>query len=136
MSGMAAKMVSQFFESKNIKLNEIRDDLCVIGWDFEGGSIQIFFSFDETDTHVHLEGMHFIKIPSDKYDSVYKVLNECNAEYVHVKFILDTKSGQIIARDDDIIQLDSCGPECFELMIRMVQIVEDAYPKFMKVIWA
>lgn len=132
----AAKMVSAFFETKDTKLNELRDDLLVIGWGFDGGSIKIFFSFDESGTHVHLEGADFIKVPAEKYDAVYKTLNECNDQYSHVKFVLDTEVGQICARDDDIIQLDSCGEECFELMIRMVKVVEDAYPKFMKALYA
>ena len=71
-----------------------------------------------------------------KFDPMYKVVNECNDTYKHVKFVLDTEHSQINARDDDVIQLDSCGPECFELMIRMVKVVEAAYPKFMKAIWA
>ncbi len=133
---MAAKMVSAYFEEKETQLNEIREDLLVIGWEIKGGSIRVFFSFDESGTHVHLEGRGFVKVPSDRYDAIYKTLNECNDAYVHVKFVLDTESGEICARDDDIIQLDSCGEECFELMIRMVQVVEDAYPKFMKALYA
>lgn len=136
MAGMAAKMVSQFFETQDLKLNQLEEDLLKIGWNFEGGSIDIFFKFNEDDTRVHLEGINFIRVPEEKYDAMYKVLNECNDAYIHVKFVLDTENGQICARDDDIIQLDTCGPECNELMIRMVQIVQDAYPKFMKAMWA
>ena len=136
MAGMAAKMVSKFFESQDTKAQELEEGLLVIGWGFNGGQIRIFFKFDESDTHVHLEGMDFINVSEDKYDSMYKVINECNDKYNHIKFVLDTEHGQICARDDDIIQLDSCGPECFELMIRMVKVVEDAYPMFMKAMWA
>ncbi len=136
MAGMAAKIVSQYFESKETKLNELEEDLLKIGWNFQGGSMVVFFKFDDTDTHVHLEGLDFIRVPEDKFDSMYKVLNECNDSYSHVKFVLDTENGQICARDDDVIQLDSCGAECFELMIRMVKVVEDAYPRFMKAMWA
>ena len=42
----------------------------------------------------------------------------------------------INARCDNIIQLDTCGENCYELMIRMLKIVEDAYPSFMKALWA
>ncbi|MCR5054635.1 MAG: YbjN domain-containing protein [Lachnospiraceae bacterium] len=136
MAGMAAKIVSQYFESKETKLNELEEDLLKIGWNFQGGSMVVFFKFDDSDTHVHLEGLDFIRVPEDKFDSMYKVLNECNDSYSHVKFVLDTENGQICARDDDVIQLDSCGAECFELMIRMVKVVEDAYPRFMKAMWA
>lgn len=62
----------------------------------------IFFSFDESCTHVHLEGVDFIKVPVEKYDAIYKTLNECNDQYSYVKFVLDTEDGHIVARDDDI----------------------------------
>ena len=136
MAGMAAKMVLAYFEAQETKATELQDDLLRIGWNFEGGSMEIFLHFDESDTHVHLEGLNFIKVPESKYDKIYRVLNECNDNYSHVKFVLNLESGQINARDDDVIQLDSCGEECFELMIRMLRVVEDAYPKFMKAIWA
>ncbi len=136
MAGMAAKMVKQYFETQDTTPQQVKEDLLRIGWNFNGGSIQIFFHFDEEDAHVHLEGTDFVKVPEEKFDAMYKVLNELNDKYIHVKFVLDTEDGQINARDDDVIQLDSCGPECFELMIRMVQIVEDAYPVLMKAMWA
>ena len=136
MAEMALKLVAQYLESKDTKASQVDDDVLRIGWNFEGSSIDIFFQFDESDTHVHLEGINFVTVPEDKYDRMYKVLNQVNNEYKLVKFTLDEENGQIIARDDAVIQLDSCGEECFELMIRMVQIVEDAYPTLMKGIWA
>lgn len=137
MAGMAAKLVQSFFESKDTTPKMLEDDLLRIGWNFEGSSIDIFFKFEDDDAHVHLEGINFLnKIPTDKYDAMFRVLNEVNDSYKLVKFALDTEEGTISARDDAVIQLDSCGEECFELMIRMVQIVEDAYPKFMKALWA
>ena len=136
MAEMALKLVAQYLESKDTKASQVDDDVLRIGWNFDGSSIDIFFQFDESDTHVHLEGINFVTVPEDKYDRMYKVLNQVNNEYKLVKFTLDEENGQIIARDDAVIQLDSCGEECFELMIRMVQIVEDAYPTLMKGIWA
>lgn len=136
MAGMATKMVAAYCEAQGVKVTEIRGDVLRAGWNFEGGSIEIFFRFDEKDEHVHLEGMNFITVPENKYDAMYKTVNQCNDDYTHIKFVLDTKDGQINAREDAVIQLDSCGEECFELMIRMVRVVEDAFPKFMKAMWA
>lgn len=136
MAGMAVKLVEQYLSSQDVNVKEIRDDLIVTGWSFDGGSIQVYFAFDEDDEHVHLEGLGFLKTPKEKFDAMYRVLNECNNRFTHVKFVLDTEDGEIMARDDDVIQLDSCGPECYELMIRMVGVVEEAYKSFMKAIWA
>lgn len=136
MAEMAKKVVLAYFESKETRAAEVREDIIRVGWNFEGGSIEIYFQFDESDSHVHLEGVNFIKVPENKYDAMYKVLNDVNDQYKHVKFVLDTENGQLNARDDAVIQLDTCGEECFELMIRMVQVVEDAYPTFMKAMWS
>ena len=136
MAGMAAKMVAAYFEAKDTKVQQLSENLLRIGWNIKNGTIEIYFQFDESDTHVHLEGVDFVKVPEEKYDDMYKLLNECNDTYSHIKFVLDTEHGQINARDDDVVQLDSCGEECYELMIRMLSVVEDALPKFMKAIWA
>ena len=135
MAGMVANLVSQYFQAQDTKVRELRDDLLSVGWNFEGGSLQIFLQFNEEDNRVHLEGLDFAKVPENKYDALYKVLNECNDRYIYVKFVLDEENGQINARCDNIIQLDTCGENCYELMVRMLKIVEDAYPSFMKALW-
>ncbi|MBR6308590.1 MAG: YbjN domain-containing protein [Lachnospiraceae bacterium] len=138
MESAALKRVSEVLETKDIRADWIADNVLRTDWEFAYGRMIIFLQIDDEDTHVHLEGINFIKIPEDRYDIIFRMLNECNDAYNHVKFVLNTSGpdvGQISAREDDIIQLDSCGPECFELMLRMVRIVEDAYPKFMKVLW-
>ena len=82
------------------------------------------------------KSLFVLAFPSlNKYDALYKVLNECNDRYIYVKFVLDEENGQINARCDNIIQLDTCGENCYELMVRMLKIVEDAYPSFMKALW-
>ena len=118
--GMAVKVMQQFLESQEIKYDLVRDNVIRVGWNFEGGNMDIYFDFDDDDSRVHLEGLNFIKVTEDKYDKLYKVLNTVNDEYKYVKFVLDTENGQINARDDALIQLDSCAQECYELMIRML----------------
>lgn len=135
MSGMAIKMVAEFFESQDVKMEFIREDVIHGGFGFQGGHMDIYLGFND-DEAVHVEGYKFINIPENKYDMMYKVINECNNEYRFVKFVLDTENGEINARMDAVIQLDSCGAECLELVIRMVRIVQDCYPKFMKALWA
>lgn len=138
MESKALKLVSEVLATKEIRADWVNDNVLRTDWEFAYGRMIIFLQIDDEDTHVHLEGLNFIKIPEDWYGTIYETINECNDAYNHVKFVLNTSGpdvGQISAREDDIIQLDSCGPECFELMLRMVRIVEDAYPKFMKVLW-
>ena len=136
MAGMAVKLVEQYLETKKIHSKEIQENVLMAGFKINNGTIDIFLNFDETDTHVHLIGCNFIVVPENKYSDMYKVVNECNATYAYVKFVLNEEQGQVTLIEDDVIQLDSCGLECYELLDRMVAIVDDVYPKLMKAIWA
>jgi hypothetical protein len=133
---MAKKMVSAYFESRDTRVVDVDDSVIRVSWGLKGTSIDIFLDFDEADTHVHIEGVNFIQVPEDKFECMYKIVNECNDRYNYEKFVLREKHSQICVVDDAVIQLDSCGEECYELMMRMATVVEDAYPRFMKAIWA
>ncbi len=125
-------------ESQGVKCHEVNEEegFAVVGWTLENTKIMLIFKFGDDNRDVHIIGRDFIKVKEDKYPEVYKVLNECNAKYRWVKFILDEESGEIRAEDDAVIQLDSCAQEAFELMIRMNHVVDDAYPRFMKALWS
>lgn len=136
MAGMAKKIVAQFMETKGIKLRDVSETILCCSTGFEGGSADVFMDFNADDAHVHFRGMNFIKVPKDKCDVMLKAVNECNDKFSHIKFVLDMENGQITAQDDDIIQLDSCGIECYELLFRTVGVIEAAYPIFMKALWS
>lgn len=136
MASMAAKMFEAYLKTQEVTPRVIDENTLTIGWEIEGTSIQVFFFFDEDDTHINIRGYDFIKVPSDKYDVMYKALNEVNAKYNFVNFVLNEEKGEVYVKDDAVIQLDTCADECMELMMRMVKIVEDAYPILMKAMWA
>ena len=135
MAGLAEKMIIDFFESKDIHA-EVLEGYFRVGWNINGTSIDVFFVIDEDDAHAHLRGLNFVTVPEDKTERMYKVVNKLNDEYNWVKFIVDEEHATIAARDDAVIHLDSCGEECYELMMRMVGIVQEAYPEIMKALWA
>ena len=136
MAGMAAQLLAQYMRDKEKKVRITEDGALETGWNINGGEIYIYIVFDKDDARVHFRGSKFARVPQEKYDKMYKVLNECNGTYSYIKFELDEKRGEVFAHDDAIIQLDSCGPECYEIIQRMVAVVEDALPKLMKVVWA
>ena len=134
MAGLSEKMIIEYFKTKEIT-STILDDYFKVSWNIEGTSIDVFF-FLEDDTHVHLRGINFVKIPENAFEKMYKLVNDINNLYNWVKFIVDVEHETIVARIDAVIHLDSCGEECYELMVSMLNVVEQAYPKIMKAIWA
>ncbi len=61
------------------------------------------------------------------------VCNEMNKKYRWAKFYLD-KDSDILVECDAYIGED-CGPECLNLVRRLVNITDEAYPEFAKALW-
>ena len=65
------------------------------------------------------------------------MLEECNSlngEYRWVKFYIDG-DGDIAVSMDAVVDIDTVGAECIQLVNRMVNIYDDAYPRLMRAIW-
>ena len=71
-------------------------------------------------------------------DTRAKALEACNAmnsKFRWVKFYAG-KDMEITVQLDAILNEETCGKEVMELVLRMVGIVDKAYPEFMKARWA
>lgn len=138
MANSAVQLFAAFMESHDlgVQVAEDNENVCRIGFDLTNTQVQIFTHFSEDGTDVHFTGIDFVKIPEDKVDMIYKVCNACNDQFRWVKFVWDEDNKYITCQADAVIQLDSCAEECFEIVMRMAKIVDDAYPTFMKAMWS
>lgn len=138
MANAAAKLFTSYLETKGVNARIMDDEEKVVrvGWKLENTSISILFFFSDDCEDVAIRGSEFVTIPKDKVEKIYKVLNACNNKFRWVKFTMDEEDCEVRVEADAVIQLDSCAEECFELMLRMSNIVDDAYPEFMKALWA
>ena len=95
MESKALKLVSEVLAAKEIRADWVNDNVLRTDWEFAYGRMIIFLQIDDEDTHVHLEGLNFIKIPEDWYGTIYETINECNDAYNHVKFVLNTSGPDV-----------------------------------------
>ena len=63
------------------------------------------------------------------------VCNDLNLQFRWVKFFLD-KDKDVVATLDAMLDDNSSGAECVSLLMRIVNIVDDAYPQIAKARWA
>ena len=76
-------------------------------------------------------------VEESKVEEMLKAVNECNCEYRYLKFILDDECDVNIEYDLALRAEDtSIGAEACEILVRIVRIVDEVYPKFMKIIWS
>lgn len=128
MTELVQKNVLSYFNARRIEPTIINKGALAIRIVSCEAVLNIVIEADNTNEHAYLMGIVYPDVPEEKFDAVYKILNECNERYDHIKFVLDTKSKVIRAISDNVIQLDSCGAVCYELMYRMMCIVRAAYP--------
>ena len=138
MTNAAAKMFVSFLESSDMNYSIVNEEKAIIrtGWNLEGTRISIYFQFDQDCKSVHIVGNEFVSFGADKVDKMCRIFNECNRKYRWVKFTVDPSDNTASVECDAVIQLDTCAEEVTELMLRMVKIVENAYPIIMKELWA
>ena len=137
MANAAAKVFMNYLNAQGNNASFMNEEESVIrvGWNLNNTKLRILFFFGEEGTDVHLMGDEFAVIPEEKRESILRAINECNRHFRWMKFVLN-EEGEIEVKDDAVIQLESCAEECYELMLRMCGIVDEAYPILMKAIWS
>lgn len=136
---MALKLTAAFLESKGFKFDvDEENDVIItgVGGLKNKGSIKVYVIFDDNGRTVGIRSHSFCEFPEEKKAKMYEICSKMNDDFRWVKFYVDEKDNTITLADDAIITPETCGEEIFELIIRMVGIGDDAYPEFMKGIWA
>ncbi len=139
MENKMAKLTAAYFDSIGLKYGLEGDNREVISSGFGGmsnlSSIRILLIFDAEGQTMHLIAPQIVKVPADKIDAMYKTVNELNHKFRWVKFYIDN-DGDVMVDADCILDMDTCGQECLEIMQRTANIANEAYPVLMRGIWS
>jgi len=138
MANMAAKMFTSLLEENQLTYRFLDEEESTlrVGWKLKATNISLFFKFAEDGSNVHFEGHEFLMVPEGNIEQMYKICNQMNRDFRWVKFSVNEELKEVVVEGDAVIQLDSCAQECLELMIRTTRIIDEAYPRFMKEMWA
>ncbi len=134
----SAKAYIDTLESKGLKYDvDERDDAIIVscGMQAKNTSVRVRAIIDDDGTHVGIRCYGFASVPENKFANALLTCNDCNNKYRWVKFVIDSDL-DVNAEDDAIVSPDTAGDEIFELLLRMIGIVDDVYPEFMKSIWS
>ena len=83
---------------------------------------------------MHIRTTEYVKIPENLKEKIYPVINELNLNFRWCTFVINTDN-ELIVKMDAILDMDTCGEECKELIYRTVGICDEAYPTIMKALW-
>ena len=137
MESMEAKVTKAFFESQGLQVIQLGDKLLLTGFEMQNREgLKVLMHFDEGDETVKICTQNLVKIPDKDVDKMYKVINSINSRFRWIKFYIREEDNTVVAEDDAIIQLDSCGMEVLQCAIQLAKIADEAYPLLMKAIYA
>lgn len=99
-------------------------------------SVRTVFYFGADAEAVAIRVYDIVKVPEEKVEMIYPAINSLNKHFRFAKFVLDTDDNTIQAELDAAFRSRDVGVICYELLIRMVDICDTAYPDLMKALWA
>ena len=130
-----AELFVELLKSKNLNFQSgvDKDGDSVVEFPYQGKVLKVFFCGNEGQ----YMSMYLVyeRVPADKLTDLIFACNELNSQYKWVTFYID-KDKDIIVHDDAILNVDTAAEEAFELLLRMLDITNDAKPVIMKAIYA
>ena len=97
-------------------------------------NITLVFFFDDEGEHVEIYSWSIASVPPEKRSAILEVCNKLNYEYRWGRFYID-KDNEVAADMHAIITTSTIGSTCTELMFRMINVIDDAYPTIMTALW-
>ena len=100
-----------------------------------GGSYRIRFISRDDDNDVAVRVFGMVTLKEEQWSKVLPALNKLNAKYRYVKFVLDS-DGDVNLEYDYLMRDPDPAASAKELVIRIVKIVDEAYPEIMHALWS
>lgn len=139
MENMAAKVTAAYFDTQGLHYDRRGEEgeALIAGFSMKNlDGVQVLMVFDKDGEGVKIRTFDFVKVPEGKKEAVYKVCSLLNMQYRWIKFYVDEEENMVVAQDDAVIQLDSCGPEVLRCCAQLTRIADLAYPEIMKAMFA
>ena len=136
----ATREISNAFDKKDLKykLNTTSNSSAVeagYSGDNVSGVKMLFISRDD-DNDVAVRAFNVVRGVSEaKRGEVLKLINSLHAKYRYVRFVLD-EDGCIDVEYDFPVEGGNIGEASVEIFVRLAKIIDEAYPQFMKTMWA
>lgn len=132
----------RLLDEKNIKYKlgsptESGKDTMTVTYGGENmSSIRCSFYFSDDGEDVAIRVFDIVKVPENKVNAMIHVVNALNNRFRFAKFCLYTKDNTVQAEMDGAFRSHDVGEIVLEMMVRMVDICDKAYPDLMKALWS
>lgn len=136
---MATRAIRDYFTEKGVKFDiDETEGSSVIRAGFSGDNVSrvtMLFISKDNDNDVAFRAFGIVRVPEEKRAALLTQVNAMNRKYRYLKFCLDD-DGDINMEFDFPLKCERVGEIAFEIFVRAMNIVDEAYPVFMKEIWS
>lgn len=139
MIHQATQKIADMLTEKNFKYDILEDEngsrvICGINGKCITYRVQ-FVSTDE-DNDVAVRAFDLVKFPEEKQTDMIIFANECNMKYRYLKFDVNCKDNTFQAEYDLPVRSQNPGEIAFEILVRMMRILDDIGADMMRRVWA
>ena len=130
-------LLKKELDEKHLPYNELKDGVIEIYQKKENiQSVRIIVGFDSVESNRPWFKCYDLgHFDDDKYAAGLLACNEANKKYRWMRFYIDSDN-DVTVDADAIVSEESVFEEVIEIIVRMLDIVNDVYPMFMKARWA
>ena len=96
--------------------------------------VKIIFFFDDNNQTVNIKVFSLCQVKVEKLMDMYVLLNQLNYEFRWVTFYLD-EDNEVTLSGDAVVDVETAGAELKQLCGRFLDIIDQVYPRIMKVVW-
>lgn len=95
----------------------------------------VLFIFAQDQHSVTMQILGLLQYDEDREADMRAIANELNGTYRWFKFFTK-ENKKISVQADAIISEETSDRICIELLLRVMRIIDEAYPKFMHALWS
>lgn len=131
----ATKTIEEAFKAQNWSYNvdehpSGNSSAVITGFDLKcGANIQIFL-ISAADNDLAVRVFQFLPIPAGKEHAAIHLCNDMNCKFRFAKFVVSDSNVGI--QMDMPVEAKEVGPVATELLYRLLDIADNAYPEFQK----
>lgn len=130
------KQFMNFLDSKGIKY--VDKDEFVVKVSYNGKNLKNISSYtffdDDGGSTVQVRCWEIANFKGKEAKGLI-ACNKANYTYRWLKFYLD-KDMDVVASIDARLDPNSSAEECLEMVLRLINVIDEAYPMFAKALWA
>jgi len=134
----ATKEIAAAFDALDIKYAVSEDEnRSFVKARFSGNNVHgvdCYFVSTDDENDVAFRIFSFAKVPEEKRDVMYALVNVLNGEYRYFAFSLE-EDGSISAAYDFPAKCVNVGDIAVEIFARAMDVLDEAYPMVMREIW-